>query len=153
MLFVVRTLSIYMYIILVSPETAIFKETRYCIPLYCVELLTVLSTKFSPPCACLQVYTSAQSTFFKPKVNTLKDTLEILTKTTYVQKEDYSSTSGQSTFLKLKVNVPTTFKYSPKRLTVCPKRSWKRVNSSLVMGSSFWILLVKYHHISIQLLS
>ena len=102
LLFVARTLSV--YIILVSPGTSIFKESRYCIPLYCLELLSVFSaTKMSHR---LVVYssTSAQSTFVKPKVNVLKDT-QILTKTTYVQKEGYSSTSAQSTFLKPKVNV------------------------------------------------
>ena len=98
LLFVARTLSV--YIILVSPGTSIFKESRYCIPLYCLELLATnifyLFVVYSS--------TSAQSTFVKPKVNVLKDT-QILTKTTYVQKEGYSSTSAQSTFLKPKVNV------------------------------------------------
>ena len=32
---------------------------------------TVLSTKLSPPCGCLQLYTSAQTTFLKPKNNVL----------------------------------------------------------------------------------
>ena len=37
---------------------------------------------------------------------------------------------------------------------LCPTRSWQHVNSSLViMGYSFWILLGKYHHISMWLLS
>ena len=39
-----------------------------------MELLTVLSTEVSPQCGCLQLYTSARSTFLKPKNNLLKDT-------------------------------------------------------------------------------
>ena len=145
LLFVARTLSV--YIILVSPGTSIFKESRYCIPLYCLELLATnifhLFVVYSS--------TSAQSTFVKPKVNVLKDT-QILTKTTYVQKEGYSSTSAQSTFLKPKVNVLKDIQILTK--TCCIQKSnWKCVNSFLVIDYSLWILLGKYHHISIQLLS
>ena len=111
LLFVARTLSV--YIILVSPGTSIFKECRYCNPLYCLELLATnifhLFVVYSS--------TSAQSTFVKPKVNVLKD-IQILTKTCCIQKS-----------------------------------SWKCVNSFLVIDYSLWILLGKYHHISIQLLS
>ena len=71
-LFVVRTLFI--YIVLVSPATAIFEECRCCFPLYFVELLTVMSTKIV---SCLVVCSSPsdQSNFVEPKVNLLiKDT-------------------------------------------------------------------------------
>ena len=68
----VRTLFI--YIVLVSPATAIFEECRCCFPLYFVELLTVMSTKIV---SCLVVCSSPsdQSNFVEPKVNLLiKDT-------------------------------------------------------------------------------
>ena len=54
LLFVARTLSV--YIILVSPGTSIFKESRYCIPLYCLELLA--TTIFHLFC-CVQLYFSS----------------------------------------------------------------------------------------------
>ena len=59
MLFVLRT--VFIFINLVSPGTAIFKESRYCIRMYCVELLTVLSANVSQPCGCLKLYRSSKS--------------------------------------------------------------------------------------------
>ena len=113
-LYVTHTLSIYIF--LVSPGTAIFEGWRYCIPLYFVELPTVISTNFLHRVGL--PYTSDQSTFVKPKVNVLKD-IQILTQN-----------------------------------DLCPTRSWRHVNSCLIiMGYSFWILLGKYHHISTWLLS
>ena len=97
-----RTLSV--YIILLSPGSSIFKESRYCIPLYCLELITVFSATNISHRLVVYSSTSAQSTFVKSKVNVLKDT-QILTKTTYVPKEGYSSTSAQSTIAKPNVNV------------------------------------------------
>ena len=62
-------------------------------------------------------------------------------------------TSDQSTFVKPKVNVLKDIQILTKN-DLCPTRSWQHVNSCLViMGYSFWILLGKYHHISMWLLS
>ena len=70
-----------------------------------------------------------------------------------MSKKAYNSTSGQSTFVKLKVNVPKDIQILAKTTYIQKEAENVRVNTSLVMGSSFCILLETHHHISIQLLS
>ena len=78
--------------------------------------------------------------------------MEILTKTTYLKKS-LQLYLRSSIFVKLKVNVPKDIQILAKTTYVQKEAENVRVNTSLVMRSSFWILLETYHHMSIQLLS
>ena len=135
-----RTLCV--YIILISPGSSIFKESRYCIPLYCLELLTVFSATNISHRFVVYSYTSAQSTFVKSKVNVLKDNVlkdtQILTKTTYVQKEGYTCTSAQSTIAKPNVNVLKYIQILTK--TSCMQKEAENV----LIPFSSWIILCGY---------
>ena len=56
-----------------------------------------------------------------------------------MSKKAYNSTSGQSTFMKLKVNVPKDIQILAKTTYIQKEAENVRVNTSLVMGSSFCI--------------